>query len=101
MSVMSLRLGKEEVDRISRLSKQKKEAKSEVVRGLLHDGWVFYWLKLYSEKKVSIGKMAEELDLSVNEVIDLLAEFGIESSILYDDYLLGFKSLKTLDQVKG
>lgn len=101
MSVMSLRLGKKEVDRISRLSKQKKEAKSEVVRGLLHDGWVFYWLKLYSEKKVSIGKMAEELDLSVNEVIDLLAEFGIESSILYDDYLLGFKSLKTLDQVKG
>lgn len=101
MSVMSLRLGKKEVDRISRLSKQKKEAKSEVVRGLLHDGWVFYWLKLYSEKKVSIGKMAEELDLSVNEVIDLLAEFGIESSILYDDYLLGFENLKTLDQVKG
>jgi len=96
MGVMSLRLGKDEVDRISRLSKQKKEAKSEVVRELLHDGWVFYWLKLYSEKKVSIGKMAEELDLSVNEVIDLLAEFGIESSILYDDYLLSFENLKTL-----
>jgi len=94
MSVMSLRLNEKEIDRISRLSERKKEAKSEVVRELLQEGWVFYWLKLYSEKKVSIGKMAEELDLSVNEVLDLLAEFGIESSILYDDYLLGFENLK-------
>lgn len=34
--------------------------------------------KLYNEKKVSIGKMAQELDLSVNEVLDLLSDFGIE-----------------------
>lgn len=95
MGVMSLRLGKKETGIVSRLLKQKKEAKSEVVRKLLRDGWIFYWLKLYSKKKVSIGRMAEELDLSVNEVLDLLAEFGIESSILYDDYLQGFESLKT------
>ena len=96
MSVMSLRLNEKEIDRISRLSELKKEAKSEVVRELLQEGWVFYWLKLYSEKKVSVGKMAEELNLSVNEVLDLLAEFGIKSSILYDDYLLGFENLKKL-----
>ncbi len=96
MSVMSLRLNEKEIDRITRLSKQKKEAKSEVVRELLQEGWMFYWLKLYSAKKVSVGKMAEELELSVNEVLDLLTEFGIESSILYDDYLLGFESLRKL-----
>ncbi len=93
---MSLRLNKKEIDRISRLSEQKKEAKSEVVRELLQEGWVFYWLKLYGAGKVSVGKMAEELDLPVNEVLDLLAEFGIESSILYDDYLLGFENLEKL-----
>ncbi|MBM3701194.1 MAG: hypothetical protein FJW68_09845 [Actinobacteria bacterium] len=96
MSVMSLRLGKEEIDIISRLSKQKNEAKSEIARELLREGWVFYWLKLYSAKKVSIGKMAEELDLSVNEVLDLLSDFGIESQITYDDYLQGFENLKAL-----
>ncbi len=96
MSVMSLRLNKKEIDRIARLSEQKKESKSEVVRELLQEGWVFYWLKLYRARKVSVGKIAEELDLSVNEVLDLLAEFGIESSILYDDYLLGFENLKKL-----
>ena len=96
MNVMSLRLGKEETDIISRLSKQKKEAKSEVVRELLRAGWVFYWLKLYSEKKVSMGRMAEELGLSVNEVLDLLSDFGIESQVAYDDYLQGFENLKAL-----
>ena len=96
MSVMSLRLNKEEVDRISKLSVQKKEAKSEIVRELLQEGWVFYWLKLYSAGKVSVGKMAEELNLSINEVIDLLSEFGIESPIRYDDYLASFENLKKL-----
>jgi len=96
MSVMSLRLGKEEIDIISRLSKQKNEAKSEIARELLRSGWVFYWLKLYSAKKVSIGKMAEELSLSVNEVLDLLSDFGIESQVTYDDYLQGFENLRTL-----
>jgi len=96
MVVMSLRLSKEEINRISKLSVQKKEAKSEVARGLLNGGWIFYWLKLYSVGKVSIGKMAEELNLSVNDVLDLLAEFGIESSIRYDDYLAGFENLKKL-----
>ncbi|MCJ7472138.1 MAG: hypothetical protein MUP02_04930 [Actinobacteria bacterium] len=93
---MSLRLGKEEINIISRLSKQKKEPKSEAARELLRYGWVFYWLKIYSEKKVSVGKMAEELNLSVNEVLDLFAGLGIESSISYDDYLEGFESLKSL-----
>ena len=94
MCVMSLRLNKEEINRISKLSAQKKEAKSVVVRELLREGWMFYWLKLYSAGKVSIGKMAEELDLPINDVLDLLAEFGIKSSIRYDDYLKGFKNLK-------
>ena len=96
MSVMSLRLNKEEVERISRLSIQKKEAKSEIVRKLLNEGWIFYWLKLYNTGKVSVGKMAEELNLSINEVLDLFSEFGIESPIRYDDYLAGFENLKKL-----
>ena len=96
MSVMSLRLNKEEIERISKLSEQKKEAKSEVVRELMQEGWVFYWLKLYRAGKVSIGRMTEYLNLSLNEVIDLLTEFGIESPIRYDDYLLVFENLKKI-----
>ena len=41
MSVIGLRLNKKEIERISKLSEQKKEAKSEVIRELLNEGWVF------------------------------------------------------------
>jgi hypothetical protein len=40
--------------------------------------------------------MAEELDFSINEILDLFSEFGIESPIRYDDYLTGFENLKKL-----
>ena len=40
--------------------------------------------------------MAEELDLSVNEVLDLLSDFGIESQITYGYYLQGFENLRVL-----
>ena len=98
MGVMSLRLNKEESERISKLSSQKKEAKSEAVRELLREGWIFYWLKLYRSGKVSIGKMAEELDISINEALDMLSEFGIESKIRYDDYLIGLDNLKVVNE---
>jgi len=94
MSVMSLRLSKEQIVQISKLSAQKKEGKSKVVRELLQEGWIFHWLKLYHAGKVSLGKMREELVLSVSEVLDLLSEFGIESTIRYDDYLLGIQNLR-------
>jgi len=94
MSVISLRLSKEQIAQISKLSSQKKEGKSKVVRELLQEGWILHWLKQYRAGKVSIGKMAEELGLSVSEVLDLLAEFGIESPIRYDDYLLGLQNLR-------
>jgi predicted HTH domain antitoxin len=94
MAVMSLRLGKEEIEHISKISNQEKREKSASARELLNAGWTFRWLKLYRLGKVSLGKTAEQLNLSVGEVIDLLAELGIEAPIKYDDYLEGFESLK-------
>ena len=63
-----------------------------------------YWynnymmLKLYRLGKVSIGKMSQKLDISINEALDMLSEFGIESKIRYDDYLAGFENLKGVNE---
>lgn len=56
-------------------------------------GWEFLMLKLYREGKLSLGTLAEKLELSVSETIDMLASFGIESPLDYDDYLKGFETL--------
>ena len=53
-------------------------------------------LKEYKEGKVSIGKAAEELDISISELIDLLADLGIKSPITYEDYLEGEKYVEGL-----
>lgn len=43
--IISLCLNKKEIERISKLpalSAKKKEAKSEIIRKLLNEGWIFY-----------------------------------------------------------
>jgi hypothetical protein len=94
MSVISLRLKDREIKRISELSKMEHKDKSTIARELIEYGWEFLMLKLYREGKLSLSALAEKLELSVSEAIDLLAEFGIESPIDYNDYLKGFEAFK-------
>ena len=94
MSVISLRLKEREMKRINELSKMVHKDKSTVARELIEYGWEFFMIKLYREGKLSLSTLATRLELSVSETLDLLAEFGIESPIGYDDYLKGFEVFK-------
>ena len=71
-----------------------KKDRSTVARELMEYGWEFMMIKLYRDGKLSLSSLAEKLELSISETIDLLAEFGIESPIDYDDYLKGFEVFK-------
>jgi len=53
-------------------------------------------LRRYKEGKPSLGTVARELNLSITEAIDLLAKFGIQAPLEYDDYLHGIKGLKRI-----
>lgn len=94
MSVISLRLKDREIKRINELSKMGHKDKSTVARELIDYGWEFLMIKLYKDGKMSLSTLASKLELSVSETIDLLAEFGVESPIDYDDYLKGFETFK-------
>lgn len=59
-------------------------------------GWVYFILKNYNEGRISIGKAAKELNLTITETIELLADLGIKSPISYEDYLEGKKFIKEL-----
>jgi len=90
MGVISLRLENSELRRIDDLSSQEHKGRSTVARELIQEGLQFRMLKQYREGKLSLGSLAKSLDVSVGEVIDMLAEFGIESPVEYEDYLKGF-----------
>ncbi len=91
---MSLRLGEDLIRRIAALSKKKKKDKSAVARELIEYGLRYRMVKLYRERKASLGTVAKALNCSLSEALDLLAEFGVRAPIDYDDYLAGYRSLK-------
>ena len=94
MSVISLRLKDRELKRINELSRMVHKDKSTIARELIEYGWEFLMIKLYREGKMSLGTLSSKLELPVSETIDLLAEFGVESPIDYEDYLKGFDVFK-------
>ena len=55
------------------------------------DGKIYLAVKMYKEGKISIEKTAKELNLSISEAIDVMAEFGIKAPIDFEDYLKGYK----------
>ena len=50
-------------------------------------------IQQYKEGKLSLERTAKELQTSISELFDILAEFGIETPIEYEDYLEGLKNL--------
>lgn len=92
--VLSLRLSEEEERIIEKLAEEEKKDKSSVARELLRYGNLYRAIKLYRERKISLGRMADLLDLSIPECMDILSEFGIEANIDYDVYLESYENLK-------
>ena len=88
--VITLRLKERELDIIEELSKKENGDRSSAARKLIDYGWIYFILKNYKEGKISIGKAAKELNLTLIEAIDLLADLGIKSPISYEDYLEGY-----------
>ena len=91
---MSLRLGEREVRYIKEIAKKEKKDKSSMVRELIGYGLSYLAIKQYKEGKLSLGKISKQLNLSISETIDMLAEFGVETPIDYDDYLKGYEVLR-------
>ena len=94
MAVISLRLKERDFKRLSELSEMSHKDKSTIARELLEYGWKFLMIQNYRDGKISLSALADKLDLSVSETIDLLAKFGVESPLDFDDYLRGFEGLK-------
>jgi len=94
MSVISLRLKDRDLERLDEFSRLERKDRSTAARELLDYGWEFLMLKHYKGGKLSLEGLAKKLDISMSEVIDLLAELGTETPIEFEDYLEGFKVFK-------
>ena len=87
MTVMSLRITENEKIHILKWAKQEGVDKSNAVRELLEYGWKFVLLERFRHGKISLEFLAEELNITVSEAMDFVAEYGAASSLDYDDYI--------------
>ena len=94
MPVMSIRLSEQEMKRLQALADEEDKEKSSVARELLMDGLKYKMLLGYKEGRVSLAKLSKTLGMSLSEVIDLLASFGLQSPVSYDEYLQGMATAR-------
>lgn len=94
--VVSFRLSDKEKQIIENIASEENKDKSEVARELIDYGETFRAIKRYKEGKISVGKMASELDITITEAMSLLTQLGIDSGITQQDQLEAKENLQEL-----
>ncbi|KXB03730.1 hypothetical protein AKJ48_03665 [candidate division MSBL1 archaeon SCGC-AAA261O19] len=94
MKTTSFRLNEKELERIQELAERESKEKSEVMRRLIDSGWEYLMIKRYARGKISLGRLAKELDLSITETLDILSELGVKAQIRREDIQQGYETLK-------
>lgn len=93
---MSVRIDKKDYDFVRWLATEEKEDISKAVRELLEMGRVHFAIEEYKKGTASLGKASKLAGLSISRMIDILAEYGVESNLDADDYALGLKNLEAV-----
>ena len=91
---LSVRIDKADYDFLKRMAVENKEEVSKAIRYLVNEGRVMHAIDCYKKGKASLGKTAELAGVTISEMMDILAEFGVKSNITYDDYKEGLKNLR-------
>ena len=68
---------------------------NRAVRKLVNKGRVMPAVERYKEGKASLGLAAELADLTLGEMINTLAEYGVQSNLETEDYLKGLTDCDT------
>jgi predicted HTH domain antitoxin len=91
---VSIRLEADDYKFLRSLAEADKEDVSTAIRDLVARGRVLLGLERYRDGKASLSKAAETAGLSISEMMDVLAEHGVESDLGLDDYRDSLSTLR-------
>ncbi len=91
---VSIRMDEENYNFLNKLAKEEKEDLSKAVREVVYKGRVMLAIEKYKKGEASLGRAAELAGLSVGQMMTLLAEYGVESTLEKEDYLKGLENLR-------
>ncbi len=90
---LSIRINDDDFKFLSSLAKQERGDMSTAVRELVDLGRIMLALEKYKKKEASLNRAARLAGVPLSKMMDILAEYGVEANLEYEDYL---KSLKTI-----
>jgi predicted HTH domain antitoxin len=91
---MSVRMDEENYRFLRRLSKEEKADLSAAVRELVDKGRIMLAVERYRQRKASLGRAAELAGIRIGEMIEILADYGVESNLEAEDYRRGLEHLR-------
>ena len=91
---LSVRMSQEDYAFVSHLAREENEDASKEVRKLVDMGRLMLAIEKYRKREASLGKAAELAGISIVEMINKLAEFGVKSNLTMEDYSSGLARLK-------
>ncbi|HZX34088.1 MAG TPA: UPF0175 family protein [archaeon] len=94
--VLSMRLEKDDLDFVDTEAKEEKSGKTKIIRDLIGKGRLHLAMEQYRKGKISIGKASQKAGLSISEMMDKLAEFGVKSPVTKEQYLQGLKNTERI-----
>lgn len=83
---MSIRMDPDNYEFLNAMSREERTDLSKAVRDLVTRGRILLAVEKYRNAEASLGKASEIAGLSVGQMMDLLAEFGVRSRIEEEDY---------------
>lgn len=87
--MITIRFPEGEIKDIEKLLDDENANKKTTVKELIKLGKIYFAINKYQEGKLSIGRAAEIAGLTLSEMIDIFAKFGIKSKLEVMDYLEG------------
>ena len=91
---MSVRMDEDNYEFLRRLSNDEKADLSQAVRELVYKGRIMLAVELYRDRQASLGKAAELAGVPVGRIIEILAQYGVQSNLEHEDYLKGLQNLR-------
>jgi predicted HTH domain antitoxin len=91
---MSIRMDQDNFEFLNKLSKEEAGDVSKAARELINKGRLMLAVERYKKNQVSLGKAAELAGLTLGDMINTLAEYGVKSNLEKEDYLKGLENLR-------
>lgn len=93
---LSIRINDDDFKFLSAHAKAERGDMSTAVRELVDLGRIMLAVEKYKDKEASLERAARLAGVSLSKMMDLLAEYGVEANLEYEDYLKGLKTIRNV-----